>query len=148
MLVFILSSNFILPRAHIFNYSNNSMRAKMTSLGLQSTIINSVIDDPTILHGLLLPIPSSQIQNTTSINLSTAQTILNAYTTGVHTVFTLNATLAALGVFVSALMIRHKELRRADEEEMRRRALVEEKMEKAQKHVNVESHGLGWGQGR
>lgn len=125
---------------------NNSMRTKMSSLGLPTSAINNIIDDPTILHPLL-----SSNAPSAFVNPSTASTILGAYTTGVHTVFILNAALAAVCVFVAAMMIRHKELTRGDEAEMRRRALVEEKVgndekgevpSKEKEGIQVEGNGM------
>ncbi|KAL5536247.1 hypothetical protein ACEPAF_68 [Sanghuangporus sanghuang] len=101
---------------------NNSLRSMMTSLKLPESTINTIINDPTILHPLLLS-SSSNNSNLSGISSGTAQFVLAGYTHGFRIVFVLNASLAALCVFVAAIMIKHKELIRADEVEMRKRAL-------------------------
>lgn len=106
----------------IFHTSNNSMRTKMTSIGLSVSTIDNLIGNPTILHPLL----SSNVSSP-SVNPLTALTILDAYTRGVHIVFILNAALAAVCVLVAAVMIKHNELERGDEAEMRQHALEKEK---------------------
>ncbi|KAI5120822.1 hypothetical protein M0805_003218 [Coniferiporia weirii] len=97
---------------------NNSLRSKMTSLGLPSSTINSIIDDPTTLHPFLTGTSNSNFVVSPEI----AANILSGYTSGFRIVFILNAALAALCVFVAAIMIRHKELVRADDTEMRKYA--------------------------
>lgn len=125
------------------------MRTKMVSLGLPTTTVNNIIDDPTVLHPLLSP--NATTSPPSPINPSTAIAVLSAYTHGVHTVFTLNAALAAVCVIVAAAMIRHKELIRADEAEMRRRALLDEKppagrdVKKNAEHGKKRENGTGKG---
>lgn len=102
----------------------------MTSLGLPAATIDQIIDDPTVLPTLSNPNQTNSSSSTSSdadanaihVSASTARSILDGYTHGTHAVFILNAALATLCVFVSAAMIKHKELVRADEAEMRRRA--------------------------
>ncbi|KAA1475284.1 MFS general substrate transporter [Dentipellis sp. KUC8613] len=98
---------------------NNSLRSKMVSLGLASSTIDSIISDPTSLHPLLTP-GNSTLSD--SVSPATAHAILAGYTSGYRIVFVLNASLAAMCVVVAAVMIHHKELTRADDAEMRRRA--------------------------
>ncbi|KAH8110380.1 MFS general substrate transporter [Phellopilus nigrolimitatus] len=100
---------------------NNSLRSKMTSIGLSSSTINTIIDDPTALHPFLTSSTTENSTSTFSITPNTAKLILRGYTTGFRDVFVLNAALTALSVVVSISMIHHKELIRSDEEEMRRR---------------------------
>lgn len=102
----------------------------MTSLGLPAATIDEIIDDPTVLPTLSNPNQTNSSTSSSSdtdanaihVSASTARSILDGYTHGTHAVFILNAALATLCVFVSAAMIKHKELVRADEAEMRRRA--------------------------
>ena len=94
----------------------------MVSLGVSSSQISAVIDDPTALYPLLSPNASSTSSPFANISPSTASQILSGYTHGVRSVFLLNACLAALCVLVAYVMIHHKELIRADEVEMRKRA--------------------------
>ena len=93
----------------------------MVSLRLPGSTIDMIIDNPTVIHPLLSPSPPSGTLS--GISSDTAQSILVGYTHGFRAVFILNASLAALCVFVAYVMIKHKELIRADEAEMRRRAL-------------------------
>ena len=93
----------------------------MISLRLPGSTINMIINNPTVIHPLLSP--SAGNGTLSGISSDTAQSILAGYTHGFRTVFVLNASLATLCVFVAYVMIKHKELIRADEGEMRRRAL-------------------------
>ena len=97
----------------------------MTSLKLRTSIINDIIDDPTLLQPLLTGsnATASDITITANdISPSVALDILAGYTSGFRTLFVLNASLSAICVIVAIIMIRHKELLRGDEEEMRRAA--------------------------
>ncbi|KAL5510892.1 hypothetical protein ACEPAG_4649 [Sanghuangporus baumii] len=119
---------------------NNSLRSMMTSLRLPESTINMIIDDPTILHPLL---SSSNNDTFSGISSGTAQSILVGYTHGFRAVFVLNASLAAFSVFVSAIMIKHKELIRGDESEMRKRALEDlQAREKAEKDGHGAQKGM------
>ena len=118
----------------------------MTALSLPEDTIDEIIDDPTILPSLVSPSSTSSTDSSnTNSNSSaaitippqTALSVLAGYTHGVQSVFVLNAALAALCVAVSAGMIRHKELVRADEAEMRRRA-----REELEKHVAKKGGGV------
>ncbi|THH09774.1 hypothetical protein EW145_g1785 [Phellinidium pouzarii] len=117
---------------------NNSLRSKMTSLGLTATTISSIIDDPTSLH------PALAVNSTTnsSITPKIATNVLSGYTQGFRAVFILNAVLTAFSVVVAAGMIRHKELIRKDEPEMRRRAR-EAYSKEVQKYSGADGNGKG-----
>jgi hypothetical protein len=67
------------------------------------------------------------------ISVSAASFILShGYTRGFRSVFLLNASLASVAVVVSIFMIRHKELIRGDEEELKA---------EAKKGTQTEKHG-------
>ena len=105
----------------------------MNALGLPHSTRDTIIDDPTLLPSLLSSnaTASPALQGVTP---AVAEQILDGYTSGFRAVFILNASLAAVSVVVAALMIRHKELVRADEAALKRTA-----REKAE-HEGQESH--------
>ncbi|KAF8885577.1 MFS general substrate transporter [Gymnopilus junonius] len=89
---------------------NNSLRAAMNNAALPSSTITSVIDNP------------AQLTNPTSLGIpnTIASFILNeGYTKGFRTVFIVNASLTALATVASIVMIKHKELTRGDEEQLK-----------------------------
>ncbi|KAF8161653.1 major facilitator superfamily domain-containing protein [Crassisporium funariophilum] len=92
---------------------NNSLRLSMKDLSLPATLINAIVNDPASLAS-----PS-----TLGISGSTASLILDhGYTKGFRTVFILNACLTAVATIASVTMIKHKELTRADEAQLREHA--------------------------
>ncbi|KAF8189751.1 MFS general substrate transporter [Pholiota molesta] len=92
---------------------NNSLRASMHDLALPSSIISKVINDASELSS-----PAAL-----GISASTADIILNkGYTRGFRTVFILHAVLNAVATIASVLMIKHKELTRGDEQQLREAA--------------------------
>ncbi|KAF8959374.1 major facilitator superfamily domain-containing protein [Flammula alnicola] len=108
---------------------NNSLRATMHDLSLSSFIISSIINDP------------SQLASPSALNISatTASTILNkGYTSGFRTVFILNAALNAVATIASIVMIKHKELTRGDEEELRQEARLHLKTKQESPEKDVE----------
>ena len=106
--------------------SNNSLRHSMAVLRLPSATISKIIDDPTLLGSRLSTTTSSTLQGL-GISSVAADHILDGYTTGFRIVFIVNAVLAAIATVVSVVMIHHKELTRADEEQLREKARREEK---------------------
>ncbi|KAF9554182.1 MFS general substrate transporter [Agrocybe pediades] len=99
---------------------NNSLRSAMSTLGLPSSVVISVIDDPSHLSS-----PTSL-----SITPEAASFILNnGYTKGFKTIFILNASLTAVATLASVVLIKHKELTRSDEKELKkhRDSLLKEK---------------------
>ena len=82
----------------------------MHKLALPPALMNHIINNPSSLASpSVLGIPSS-----------TATIILdNGYTTGFRTVFILNASLAAIATIASIGMIKHKNLTRGDEEQLK-----------------------------
>ncbi|KAF4620905.1 hypothetical protein D9613_001218 [Agrocybe pediades] len=99
---------------------NNSLRSAMSTLGLPSSTVISVIDDPSHLSS-----PTSL-----SITPEAASFILNnGYTKGFKTIFILNASLTAVATLASVVLIKHKELTRSDEKELKkhRDSLLKEK---------------------
>lgn len=96
----------------------------MSTLGLPSSTISTIVDDPTILGART----SASSSTLTSLGLSpeTAQTILGAYIRGFRTVFILNASLNAVATIAAVLLIKHTELTRGDEETLKKAALEQE----------------------
>jgi hypothetical protein len=100
-------------------YRNNAMRSSMRALDLPESAISAVIDDPTILSNV-------SALSAMGISSSEASNILNrGYTIGFRDLFFLNAALSVFATVVSVLMIKHKELIRGDEEELKRKAKEE-----------------------
>ncbi|KAF8185154.1 MFS general substrate transporter [Pholiota molesta] len=92
---------------------NNSLRASMHDLALPSSIISKIINDASELSS-----PAAL-----GISASTADIILiKGYTRGFRTVFILHAVLNAVATVASVLMIKHKELTRGDEQQLREAA--------------------------
>ena len=82
----------------------------MHKLALPSPLTNAIINNPSSLAS-----PS-----TLGIPSSTAIFILeNGYTKGFRTLFILNASLAAVATIASITMIKHKNLTRGDEEQLK-----------------------------
>ncbi|RDB20605.1 Efflux pump FUS6 [Hypsizygus marmoreus] len=96
---------------------NNSLSASMKHLGLPPSVISSLVDDPS---GLTSP---AEI----GLSLPTASYILDhGYTKGFRSVFILNASLAAVATLASITMIKHKELTRGDEDDLRKHVVSTE----------------------
>lgn len=94
----------------------------MTKISLPPSIISSIIDNTSQLA----------IPGTLNLTPSTVAYILeHGYNQGFKSVFILNASLTAVATIASFLMIKHKELTRGDEEELRRKAVreIENKLE-------------------
>ena len=89
----------------------------MNQLHLPQSTIDGIVNNPTIIHALIDG-SSSQFD----VSPGVAKSILGGYEKGFHTVFYVNAALSAFSVVVTILMIRHKELVRADEAERKRKA--------------------------
>ena len=104
----------------------------MNQLHLPQSTIDGIVNNPTIIHALIDG-SSSQFD----VSPGVAKSILGGYEKGFHTVFYVNAALSAFSVVVTILMIRHKELVRADEAERKRKAEEAYKNEKKGK----ETHG-------
>ena len=82
----------------------------MRQLALPSALMNTIINHPSSLAS-----PS-----TLGIAPLTATTILeNGYTKGLKTLFILNASLAAIATIASITMIKHKNLTKEDEEQLK-----------------------------
>ncbi|KIP08655.1 hypothetical protein PHLGIDRAFT_365365 [Phlebiopsis gigantea 11061_1 CR5-6] len=101
---------------------NNSLRHSMTELNLPSSTIKRIVDDPTMLSSVDT---NSTVLDELHISPHAAAHILSGYNNGFRAVFIMNATLAAIATVVSVLMIRHKNLTRDDEAQLRARAQKE-----------------------
>lgn len=104
--------------------SNNSLRSAMAIYRLPTSTVNKIVDNPTLLGQLLSSSNSSGSDSLASLGVSPpmAAHILDGYTHGFRIVFILNASLAAVAVVASVLMIRHKELTRDDEAKLKQEA--------------------------
>lgn len=112
---------------------NNAMLSTMVSLGLSSSIISTIVDDPSFLAH-----PGTEI----NISSSDAQLILSkGYTAGFQHLFFLNASLAGLATVVSLTMIKHKELTRDDEEKYKKEGLAAFEAEKARHNCGSKTPG-------
>ncbi|KAJ3866795.1 MFS general substrate transporter [Lentinula novae-zelandiae] len=95
---------------------NNAIRDFMKNLGFPSSTISPVIDKPSLLN-------SPSAISSLSISPSQAADILSkGYIKGFRDVFLLNAAMSATATLVSVVMIKHKELLRGDEEQLRKEA--------------------------
>jgi hypothetical protein len=103
----------------------------MTELNLPSSTIKKIVDDPTLLGARLTSVTNSTSDPLSALGISpdAADHILAGYNSGFRAVFIMNATLAAIATVVSILMIKHKELTRGDEAQLRAQAEKEEKEE-------------------
>lgn len=99
----------------------------MTAYHLPTSTVNKIVDDPTLLGARLSSSNSSDTLASLGISVAMAEHILDGYTHGFRIVFILNASLSAVAVIASILMIRHKELTRDDEEKLKQEARANEK---------------------
>ncbi|PSR76115.1 hypothetical protein PHLCEN_2v8665 [Hermanssonia centrifuga] len=97
----------------------------MNTLGLSTTAINKIVNNPTVLGSRLSDRTDDTLQ-LLGVSRADADHILDGYNNGFRIVFILNATLAAIATITSIVMIRHKELTRGDEEQLREKALKED----------------------
>jgi hypothetical protein len=87
------------------------MGSVLRRLALPPALIYTIINDPSLLAS-----PS-----TLEISSSTVSIILEeGYTRGFRTLFILNASLGVIATIISITMIKHKDLARGDEEELKR----------------------------
>lgn len=97
----------------------------MKQLGLPTSTINIIVDNPTLLGdhpNRQSSADSADDLRSLGISDQAATHILNGYNNGFRAVFIMNASLAAVATIVSVLMIRHKELTREDEAQLRAEA--------------------------
>ena len=85
---------------------------------MSSASIKAIIDGPTVLGDRFSAASSSKLSSL-GVTESMAVIILDGYTRGFRIVFILNACFSALATVTSFLMIRHKELSRGDEEQLK-----------------------------
>lgn len=118
-------------------FSNNSLRHSMTALGLPSSTISVILDDPTILGSRTSETASSFADLV--ISTAVAERILGAYIQGFRTVFLLNAGLNAVATVAAIVLIRHTELNRGDEDDLRKRAKDEAALQASEKNSIAET---------
>ncbi|THV06972.1 MFS general substrate transporter [Dendrothele bispora CBS 962.96] len=95
---------------------NNALRSSMTPFSFSPSTITTVINDPTLLSNSTL---------TSSLHITPPQvhSILTlGYTKGFSDLFVLNGCMAAGATIVAFWLIKHKELMRGDEGELREKA--------------------------
>ncbi|KAL7277563.1 hypothetical protein ACG7TL_008486 [Trametes sanguinea] len=102
---------------------NNSLRHYMTSIGLHSSTISTIVDDPTVLGARTAATDSTL--GDLGISAEVADRILGAYIKGFRSVFLLNASLNAVATVAAIALIRHTDLNRGDEDELRKQAAEE-----------------------
>lgn len=98
----------------IISRRNNGLKSAMSELELPPATILQIINDPTSLHS----------GNLTSVGITPndIDQILSGYTRGFRSVFILNASLAVASVVVAIFMIRHKNLTREEDAELKKKA--------------------------
>ena len=101
----------------------------MASLGLPSSTIEQIVADPTLLS------PTAASASALALTAGTVTSVLDAYVAGFRTVFLLDAGLNAFATVAAFVLIRHADLTRGDEEQLRRLA---ERAEKGGKDVEAE----------
>ncbi|KAK7439541.1 hypothetical protein VKT23_017469 [Stygiomarasmius scandens] len=112
---------------------NNALRSSMTPFSFSSSVISAVIDDPTLLG-------NSTRASALGISQDQSHSILTqGYTKGFSHLFILNGCLAAVATIVAYTMIKHKELTRGDENELREKAKREFE-EREERHKFKKSH--------
>jgi hypothetical protein len=121
----------------------------MTKLNLPSATIKRIVDDPTLLGVRRIGVMSNATNSLNSLGISPsdADHILDGYNSGFRAVFIMNATLAAVATVVSILMIRHKNLSRDDDAQLRAQAGKTAKQEDQTKVMDGEDIELGTLQG-
>ncbi|KAJ7154928.1 MFS general substrate transporter [Mycena crocata] len=90
---------------------NNKLRSAMESLHFPESSIGRIIDDPALLH---TPAAIGISQD------AATDVLLNGFTQGFRALFIMNAALTVFATLVSVVLIKHKELAGAREEEAAR----------------------------
>lgn len=103
----------------------------MNQLHLPSSVISDIVDDPTVV-GSIIAEHTNDIAASLVLSPQQATHILRGYNDGFRAVFIMNATLAAFATIVSIVMIRHKNLERDDDADLRAQAEKEE-LERSQR---------------
>ncbi|KAG6377721.1 MFS general substrate transporter [Boletus reticuloceps] len=99
-----------------FSIINNSLRSDLSSFSLSPSTITAIIDKPEILGPNTPTSTLAQLGLTHSI---TSDVLSHGYAAGFQWVFILNASLAAVAAIVSFFMIKHHELSRGDEDQLK-----------------------------
>jgi hypothetical protein len=88
----------------------------MRQLSLSESTINTIVDDPTVLHSA-----AYSTNGTASLTRDQALYALNnGFTKGFRDLFVLNASLCAGACVASIVMIKHKDLNRKDDEQLKK----------------------------
>ncbi|KAG7091549.1 hypothetical protein E1B28_010578 [Marasmius oreades] len=122
---------------------NNTLRSSMKALSLPESTITDIINDPSVLF------PFSHPTNSTvaaSVSQQDAQYILiHGYNAGFRDIFILNGSLGVMATVVSVLMIKHKELVRAEDAEREKARNLLEKQTRDGKNRDEEVGSVGPG---
>ncbi|CDO72623.1 hypothetical protein BN946_scf184985.g42 [Trametes cinnabarina] len=118
---------------------NNSLRHYMKSIGLPLSTISAIVDDPTVLGARTAATDSTFAD--LGISAAVAEHILGAYVKGFRSVFILNASLNAVATVAAIALIRHTDLNRGDEDELRKRA-ADESTQSSEKN-SIAENGAG-----
>ena len=108
----------------------------MRQLRLPTSTINKIVDDPTLVGKILSGNNSTDVRSL-GISIEAAVHILQGYNDGFRDEFIMNASLAAVAMVASVLMIRHKELTRPDEVQLKARAEKEERERPGKQDVEM-----------
>ncbi|KIJ39864.1 hypothetical protein M422DRAFT_230422 [Sphaerobolus stellatus SS14] len=113
---------------------NNGLISRARSIGLPQSLLQEITADPTLLS-----------KTQFNVTIKVRQQLLEGYNHGFRTLFILNASLAAFATTIAFVMIKHKELIRADDaqkmaesrkqEEIEMRAFTVQKSEGDSKEV-------------
>ncbi|KAJ4471407.1 MFS general substrate transporter [Lentinula aciculospora] len=110
---------------------NNAMRASLDTFSLPSDIVTSIINNPSALRSY---------SDLAEFGLSTSQAddiLTQGYNKGFKDIFILNAALTTLAFLASVVLIRHKQLLRGDEEQLKIEAKEELKKRKNLKETGI-----------
>jgi len=90
---------------------NNALISRAHSIGFPEDQLQQLTDNPTLIS-----------KTTFNVTAEVRRELLEGYIHGFHIMFTLNASLAAFAVVVAIIMIKHKELTRADDAQLKAEA--------------------------
>jgi len=90
---------------------NNALVSRAHSIGLADNLLHEVTSDPTLIS-----------KATFNVTTKVREELLEGYNHGFRVMFLLNASLAAFAAVVAFVLIKHKELIRADDAERKAEA--------------------------
>jgi len=99
-------------------FSNNALLSRAHSIGLAEAQLHELTADPTLIS-----------KTTFNVTAELRHELLEGYIHGFRIVFILNASLAVFAAFVAFIMIKHKELTRSDDAQLKAEARKREELE-------------------